>query len=85
MASTGADTSMEDQKKQWDRVWERYADATRANPGQALRRRLIVRLLGADAEAPDAAILDFGCGSGDLLQDLAGCFPRATQGTWTGW
>ena len=59
----------------WERHWERYADSTRANPGQILRRRLITRLLGDVGS--DARILDLGCGSGDLLAALAETYPEA--------
>ncbi len=65
-------TDAENPKDRWDRHWDRYADSTRANPGHALRRSLIFRLLGPDAADPDAAILDFGCGSGDLLVEMTG-------------
>ncbi len=61
----------------WDDHWRRFALATRANPGQALRRRAIFRLLGAGAAAPEATILDFGCGSGDLLAAMAARYPLA--------
>jgi len=64
-------------ESRWDDHWRRYAAATRANPGQALRRRAIFRLLGAGAAAPEARILDFGCGSGDLLAALAARYPLA--------
>lgn len=61
----------------WDEHWKRFAAATLASPGQALRRRSIFRLLGEGAAAPAAAILDFGCGSGDLLNAMAARFPGA--------
>jgi len=61
----------------WDRHWDDFAKATRANPGHALRRKLIFRLLGRDAGQPGAAILDVGCGSGDLLCGLRQRFPQA--------
>lgn len=61
----------------WDEHWQRFAAATLANPGQALRRRAIFRLLGEGAAAPDATILDFGCGSGDLLVAMAARFSGA--------
>lgn len=70
---TNAPSSLKDR---WDSHWDRYSTATRSNPGQILRRRLIVRLLGAGGEEPDA-ILDFGCGSGDLIRALASSFPGA--------
>jgi trans-aconitate methyltransferase len=61
----------------WDDHWRRYAAATRANPGQALRRQTVFRLLGPGAARPGATILDFGCGSGDMLDAVAGRFPKA--------
>lgn len=64
-------------RERWDSHWTRFSLATRANPGHVLRRRLIARLLGPEAEAGDATILDFGCGSGDLLNHLASRFPGA--------
>ncbi len=74
MSAAGGDARGQNQ---WDEHWRRYAAATRANPGQALRRRCIFRLLGAGAAAPEATILDFGCGSGDGLAALAARFPLA--------
>lgn len=64
-------------KVDWDRHWDHYSRSTRSNPAQALRRRLIHRLLGADADAPGAAILDIGCGPGDLLAEMSRYFPGA--------
>lgn len=64
-------------KQDWDRHWDNYSLATRSNPAQALRRRLTRRLLGADAAAVGASILDIGCGSGDLLLEMAAHFPGA--------
>ncbi len=66
-----------DHSGQWNHHWDHYSQATEANPAQALRRRLIRRLLGEDAADQDAAILDIGCGSGDLLAELARHFPEA--------
>ena len=74
---TGPETEPAGPPDQWSTHWKRFSKATEANPGQALRRRLIIRLLGPDAAGPEAAILDFGCGSGDLLAEMAGRFPRA--------
>ena len=67
----------EDRLDSWERHWERFAVSARANPAQAFRRRLIRRLLGAGATGPDAAILDIGCGSGDLLAELVERYPQA--------
>lgn len=64
-------------KEQWDHHWRHYSVSTEANPAQALRRRLIRRLLGGGAGAPDSTILDIGCGSGDLLAEMARHFPAA--------
>ena len=65
-------------QERWDSHWTRFSLSTRANPGHVLRRRLIARLLGPAAASSDATILDFGCGSGDLLAGLAARFPEAT-------
>jgi len=67
----------EDASGRWNNHWDHYSLATEANPAQALRRRLIRRLLGADAASQDSAILDVGCGSGDLLAELARHYPEA--------
>ncbi len=61
----------------WNHHWEHYSRATEANPAQALRGRLIRRLLGRDAAGPDATILDIGCGCGDLLEELTQHYPEA--------
>jgi 2-polyprenyl-3-methyl-5-hydroxy-6-metoxy-1,4-benzoquinol methylase len=74
---TRPETDAQNPKDRWDNHWDRYADSTRANPGHALRRSLIFRLLGPDAAGADAAILDFGCGSGDLLGEMAGRYGQA--------
>ena len=74
---TGPATEPAGPPDHWSTHWQRFSEATEANPGQALRRRLILRLLGPDAAGPEATILDFGCGSGDLLAEMAGRFPGA--------
>ncbi|MDP6786188.1 MAG: class I SAM-dependent methyltransferase [Rhodospirillales bacterium] len=66
-----------DRANPWEPYWERFAVSARANPAQAFRRRLIHALLGAGASEPGAAILDIGCGSGDLLAELGERYPRA--------
>lgn len=57
--------------------WRRYAISTARNPAQSLRRRLIRRMIVGVAKIPGARIIDIGCGSGDLLQELRGIFPDA--------
>ena len=74
---TGPETDAAGPPDPWSVHWDQFSKATEANPGQALRRRLILRLLGPDAASPQAAILDFGCGSGDLLAEMAARFPGA--------
>ncbi len=63
-----------DDFRTWDDHWNRFSAATRLNPAQAFRRRLIVRLLG---RAENGTILDIGCGSGDLLAGIRDEFPEA--------
>lgn len=60
--------------RQWDDHWARFAAATRLNPGQMFRRRLITRRLW---EAGSGTVLDVGCGAGDLLAALRQAFPKA--------
>ncbi|MBT7942138.1 MAG: class I SAM-dependent methyltransferase [Alphaproteobacteria bacterium] len=72
-SNSGTHSGQED----WNHHWDHYSRATRSNPAQALRRRLIRRLLGANANTPGATIIDIGCGSGDLLAEMARHFPRA--------
>ena len=67
----------EDTLDPWERYWKHFAASARANPAQAFRRRLIHSLLGAEAAGPGAAILDIGCGPGDLLAELGEHYPRA--------
>lgn len=74
---TGSENEPAGPPDPWSAHWQRFSEATEANPGQALRRRLILRLLGPDAAGPQATILDFGCGSGDLLAEMAARFPGA--------
>lgn len=69
-----AETRPANDTRQWDDHWSRFAAATRLNPGQMFRRRLITRLLD---DADRATILDVGCGAGDLLAALRHEFPKA--------
>ncbi|HET8672797.1 MAG TPA: class I SAM-dependent methyltransferase [Thermoleophilaceae bacterium] len=59
----------------WDRHWDAYAAAAEANPAQRYRRRLALRLLGAE-ESP-ARLLDLGSGQGDFLRAAAQRWPQA--------
>lgn len=63
--------------EQWEEHWRNFAAANRANPGQAYRRQLIFGLLERAGEAATGKLLDIGCGSGDLLADLAARYPDA--------
>ncbi|MAE44859.1 MAG: hypothetical protein CMF63_07745, partial [Magnetovibrio sp.] len=69
--TAGANGDRVDGMDRWDRHWRRFALSARINPAQAFRRRLILHLLGGAAAEPGATILDIGCGSGDLLAELA--------------
>ena len=73
----GANGDRVDEMDSWDRHWRRFALSARINPAQAFRRRLILHLLGGAAAEPGATILDIGCGSGDLLAELAAHLPGA--------
>ncbi|NQV98352.1 MAG: class I SAM-dependent methyltransferase [Rhodospirillales bacterium] len=75
-----ADPGSEMDEVYWNAHWQRYAEATRLNPGQRYRRRLIQRLLGDGARADGTTILDVGCGAGDLLEAVAAAYPEARLG-----
>jgi SAM-dependent methyltransferase len=60
----------------WDQHWTGMADSASRNPAQAMRRRIVLSLLGR-ALGPDARILDVGCGQGDLAVDLRRSYPAA--------
>jgi cyclopropane fatty-acyl-phospholipid synthase-like methyltransferase len=75
--TAGGDGDGVDGMDRWDRHWRHFAESARVNPAQAFRRRLILHLLGGEAAEPGAAILDIGCGSGDLLAELAAHLPGA--------
>jgi len=77
MASPPPEISRGDTPEYWERHWDQFAEATRLNPAQGFRRRLIFRLLGNSARQQDATILDIGCGSGDQLEAIGGEFPDA--------
>jgi len=66
-----------DTQEYWEHHWECFSEATRLNPAQAFRRKLIFRLLGDSAKHSDVSILDVGCGSGDQMQALGSRFPKA--------
>jgi len=78
MTSGPPEISAGDTPEYWERHWDQYAEATRLNPAQGYRRRLIFRLLGDRAREQDATILDVGCGSGDQLEAIGTEFPDAT-------
>ncbi len=69
-----------DRTHDWEAHWQRYAAATRLNPGQHYRRRLILDLLTRTGIEPGMAVLDAGCGSGDLLESIAKRFPGCSVG-----
>ena len=69
----------EDQRDDWERHWEQYAQAASANPAQQMRHRIIARLLQTAASSPGGAlrVCDFGSGQGDLICGLSRVLPAA--------
>ena len=59
----------------WDAHWASFGEATRFNPAQDLRRRIIIRHLRRIGDP--TRLLDIGSGTGDLLARLAEHFPDA--------
>jgi SAM-dependent methyltransferase len=66
------ETAMHDD---WDRHWAGSATSASQNPAQAMRRRIIRRLLGQSGQG--ARILDIGCGQGDMVAELRRHHPTA--------
>jgi len=80
MVEPASDTNSElsgDTPEYWEQHWDQFSEATRLNPAQGFRRKLIFRLLGDSAEKDGATLLDVGCGSGDQLEALGKRFPKA--------
>ena len=69
----------EDQRDDWERHWEQYAQAASANPAQQMRHRIIARLLQTAAASAGGArrVCDFGSGQGDLICGLSCALPGA--------
>lgn len=59
----------------WDRHWTDFEGSSAQNPAQAMRRRLIHALL--QVTGPGSRVLDIGCGTGDLVEELARRHPEA--------
>jgi SAM-dependent methyltransferase len=71
-------SSGQDNRDDWDRHWDRFAQAATANPAQRMRHRLIARLLQAEARAGgNLRVCDFGSGQGDLIFGLSRDLPAA--------
>ena len=56
----------------WDTIWADYGDSASENPAQAMRRRLVLRWLGARS---GDRIVDLGSGQGDFARDLLDAVP----------
>ncbi|MBI3591765.1 MAG: class I SAM-dependent methyltransferase [Candidatus Melainabacteria bacterium] len=60
----------------YDKVWKTDAYMAKINPAQIHRRRLTKNILKKLCSKPKS-ILDIGCGTGELLFNLAQIFPEA--------
>lgn len=61
--------------ERWEEHWSAYDEATRHNPAQRYRRKLIVSAMTSAEQS--LRVLDLGCGQGDLLAELGRRFPAA--------
>ncbi len=61
----------------YDEMWQSYAHLDAVSPAAFHRRRVVVRL-AARAARGARAILDVGCGQGELLAELSRALPRAS-------
>lgn len=64
------------QRDDWERLWDDYADSAKANPAQALRRRLVFSWLALDRATAPLRVLDIGSGQGDFAAELRARFPN---------
>jgi 2-polyprenyl-3-methyl-5-hydroxy-6-metoxy-1,4-benzoquinol methylase len=60
----------------YDDVWRNYGHLDAVSPASFHRRRLIVRLVSEVAPRAQA-VLDVGCGQGELVADLARALPHS--------
>ena len=58
----------------WDEHWSQYSSSADANPAQSYRFDSIFRLILSEVGVP-AQIVDIGCGTGALLQEVSVRFP----------
>lgn len=61
----------------YDEMWRSYAHLDAVSPAAFHRRRVVVQL-AAKAARGARAILDVGCGQGELLSELSRALPSAT-------
>jgi len=61
----------------YDEMWRSYAHLDAVSPAAFHRRRVVVRL-AAKAARGARAILDVGCGQGELLSELSRALPSAS-------
>lgn len=61
----------------YDEMWRSYAHLDAVSPAAFHRRRMVVRL-AARAARGASAILDVGCGQGELLKELSAALPSAS-------
>jgi 2-polyprenyl-3-methyl-5-hydroxy-6-metoxy-1,4-benzoquinol methylase len=72
-----ADADLDNRRpaQDWEEHWSAYEEATKKNPAQRYRRKLLFRALSAGAA--QKRVIDLGCGQGDFLREAARELPDA--------
>lgn len=60
----------------WDTIWKQFAIGMALNPGRKYRYKILLALIKGLPNYNTLRVLDFGCGTGDLLEYLSEKLPK---------